>query len=38
VALALRVVLAFDDVEGQSALIAGDAVGAVEVEEEVADA
>ncbi len=37
-ALALGVVLAFDDVEGQRALIAGDAVRTVEVEEAVAGA
>ncbi len=38
VALALGVVLAFDRVEGQSALISRNAVGAVEVEQEVAHA
>ncbi len=38
VALALGVVLAFDHVEGQSALVSGNAVGAVEVEQEVAHA
>ena len=38
VALALGVVLAFDHVEGQSALVSRDAVSAVEVEQEVAHA
>ncbi len=38
VALALGVVLAFDHVEGQSALVSRDAVGAVEVEQEVTHA
>ena len=37
VPLALRVVFALDDVEGEGALVAGDAIGAMVVEEEVTD-
>jgi hypothetical protein len=37
VPLALRVVFALDNVEGEGALVAGDAIGAVVVEEEVTD-
>jgi hypothetical protein len=37
VPFALRIVLPFDDVEGEGSVVTGHTIGAVEIEEEVAD-